>query len=463
MRVPRVMLAAPKSGSGKTLLTCALLQALKEEGLKPGSCKCGPDYIDPMFHRKVLGVPATNLDTYFTGEEKTRELLIKTMGERDIVVMEGAMGLFDGVGGVRLQGSAYHLAQVTETPIILVLDVHGMGYSMVPMIEGFLSHDKQHLIRGIILNRISSGFYETILPYLEQELSVKVLGYFEHHKDLRLESRHLGLKMPDEITAIQKQLTLAGNYFSETVDVRAIKTIADESTDFFAKEKMCSCDIAKPKGSVKKLFRLGVARDEAFCFYYEENFALFRERGVEPVFFSPLTDKRLPEDIHGILLGGGYPELYGEELSQNETMKKSIRRAIKSGMPSLAECGGFMYFHKQLKTTRGSFPMVGLVDGTVSDKEKLVRFGYVELCEQKPVFLKEGECIRGHEFHYYDSTENGRDCLATKPVTEKKWQCCLVAENHWWGFPHIYYGSNSHFVDHFVTQMENYRKKQENI
>lgn len=458
MKLPRVMLAALKSGSGKTILTCGLLQALKDEGLEPGCCKCGPDYIDPMFHRKVLGVTATNLDTYFTGVEKTKELLLKTMGDRDIVVMEGAMGLFDGVGGVTLQGSAYHLAQVTKTPIILVVDVHGMGYSMIPLLAGFLSYDKQHLIRGIILNRISSSFYETMVPYLEKELRVKVLGYFENHKDLQLESRHLGLKMPEEIVSIREQLLLAGEYLKKTVDVSAIKAIAEEAVAFSEEEGGANNgDMADGQG--EKMLRLAVARDAAFCFYYEENLSLFREMGVETVFFSPLTDETLPEDVHGLLLGGGYPELYGEALSKNEKMKKSIYHALKGGMPSLAECGGFMYLHKKMNTKEGSFPMVGLVDATVSDKKKLVRFGYVELYEQKPIFLKEGESMRGHEFHYYDSSDNGKDCLARKPMSERRWQCCMVEENHCWGFPHFYYGSNPHFVEHFVAQMKKYKEE----
>ena len=452
MKLTRVMLAAPKSGSGKTLLTCGLLQVLKEDGLQVGSCKCGPDYIDPMFHRRVLGVPATNLDTFFTGEEQTRELLAENLGERDIVVMEGVMGLYDGLGGTEKEGSAYHLAQVTKTPILLVVDVHGMGYSLIPLIAGFISYDRDKLVKGVILNRISGSFFETIKPLVEKELSLPVVGYFETHKDLTLESRHLGLKMPEEIASIKEQLTLAGDYFRKTVDVERIKTIAGEAEGLECRTRALYATNEKSEGGKRKP-RLAVARDDAFCFYYEENLKLFQRQGVELVFFSPLKDKALPEEIDGILLGGGYPELYAKELSENRGMRMSIRRAIQDGIPSLAECGGFMYLHEEIETENGSYPMVGAMDATVSNRGKLVRFGYVEVEEKIPYFLPEGERIRGHEFHYYDSTDNGSVCVAEKPTSHRSWQCCHVAENHWWGFPHLYYGSNPHFVDHFVQQM----------
>lgn len=469
MKLPRVMLAAPKSGSGKTLLTCGLLQVLKEDGLAVGSCKCGPDYIDPMFHRRVLGVPATNLDTFFTGEEDTIKLLSKVSGDRDMVVMEGVMGLFDGLGGTRQEGSAYHLAQVTKTPVILVVDVHGMGFSMIPMIAGFLSYDRDHLIQGVILNRISGSFFQTMKPVLERELTVPVVGYFENYKELNWESRHLGLKMPEEVVALQEQLALTGQYFRKTVDVEGIKNIAEDAEDVDVDDSLydgfCGGADDSTRGARDDVsagkciprLRLAVARDEAFCFYYEENLRLFQGRGVEIVYFSPLRDSCLPENIHGILLGGGYPELYADALSRNRDMGTAVYQAINSGIPSLAECGGFMYLHREMETEDGTFSMVGVIDATVSKQDKLVRFGYVEVEEHTPCFLSAGEKIRGHEFHYFDSTNNGNSCVAKKPTLNRSWQCCYVGDNHWWGFPHLYYGSNPSFVDHFIQQMQTIR------
>lgn len=168
MRLDRVMIAAPKSGSGKTTITCGLLQALINMGLNAVSYKCGPDYIDPMFHRKVLGVPSKNLDTFFTGEEETKALLVQNRKEGDFAVLEGVMGLYDGLGGVREEGSSYHLARVTGTPIILTVDAKGMGRSVIPMIAGFLAYDTKHLIKGVILNRMSAASYETLRPLIEK-------------------------------------------------------------------------------------------------------------------------------------------------------------------------------------------------------------------------------------------------------------------------------------------------------
>ena len=194
MKLNRIMIAAPKSGSGKTMLMCALLQALKDRGMKVFSYKCGPDYIDPMFHQRVIGIPSKNLDTFFSGAEETRGLLLKDRKDGEFAVLEGVMGLFDGLGGTREEGSSYHLASVTKTPIVLVVDAKGMGRSVIPLLAGFLAYDREKLIQGVILNRMSKGYYEIIRPLIEEELSVQVLGYFQENRELCIESRHLGLK-----------------------------------------------------------------------------------------------------------------------------------------------------------------------------------------------------------------------------------------------------------------------------
>lgn len=447
MKKPRILLAAPKSGSGKTLITCAFLGALKKKGLKPAAFKCGPDYIDPMFHRTVLKVPSENLDTFFTGEE-TRDIFTELAKDTDIAVMEGVMGLFDGLGGTREEGSAYHLAKVTSTPIILVVDVHGMGRSMIPLIKGFLDYDTEHLIKGILLNRMTESFLETMRPMLEAELPVPVVGFFPSRKDIHLESRHLGLMLPGEIEDLETQLDAAADQFLQTAGFEEILTIADSAPEL--------ADVPeKTETETAQTLTLAVARDEAFCFYYEANMRTFRKHGVAIKYFSPLHDEALPEDADGILLGGGYPELYAKELSENESMKTSIRSAIEGGMPSLAECGGFMYLHESLEDQEGNrYPMVGLIKGDVQFKGKLVRFGYVELTEKQPCFLPEGASIKAHEFHYYDSTNNGEACKAVKPVTLRSWECIHEDENHFWGFPHLYYPSNEAFAEHFAEVMK---------
>ena len=205
-KIRRIMIAAPKSGSGKTMITCGLLQIFKENGENISSCKCGPDYIDPMFHRQVLGIPARNLDTFFTGEDGTRSLFLRDRREDELVVMEGVMGLYDGLGGIREEGSSYHLAKVTQTPIILVVDAKGMGKSVLPLITGFLAYDKEHLIRGVIFNRMSAVYYEILKPLVEEELGIAVLGYFPENKDLQIASRHLGLCLPGELEDLQGKI-----------------------------------------------------------------------------------------------------------------------------------------------------------------------------------------------------------------------------------------------------------------
>ena len=457
MKHPGVLIAATKSGSGKTTITCALLQALKERGIRTRAFKCGPDYIDPMFHKQIIGVPSRNLDTFFSGPEQIRELYQMNSKETDdraeISVIEGVMGLYDGLGGIREEGSAYHLAEVLDIPIVLVLDAHGMGRSMIPLLFGFLRYDKSHLIRGVILNRTTPMFLQTIAPLIEQELKLPVLGCFPKTQKLVMPGRHLGLVMPDEIDDIRRQLHEAAVQLEKTVDIDRILAIADEAgnIDDFSR---------KTAGKPCADLRLAVAQDEAFCFYYEDNLRMLRENGVTIVWFSPIHDEVLPQNIDGILLGGGYPELHARALAANEKMRKAIRDSITAGMPSVAECGGFMYLHDTLVDKTGvSFGMAGVLPAECKDTGKLVRFGYVEIEEKETGWLPAGTRIRGHEFHYYDSSDNGMDCVAQKPVTGRNWPCIHSTPEHWWGYPHLYYPSNPEFVYHFVAQMRKWKQE----
>ena len=457
MKHPGVLIAATKSGSGKTTITCALLQALKERGIRTRAFKCGPDYIDPMFHKQIIGVPSRNLDTFFSGPEQIRELYQMNSKETDdkaeISVIEGVMGLYDGLGGIREEGSAYHLAEVLDIPIVLVLDAHGMGRSMIPLLFGFLKYDKSHLIRGVILNRTTPMFLQTIAPLIEQELKLPVLGCFPKTQKLVMPGRHLGLVMPDEIDDIRRQLHEAAVQMEKTVDIDRILAIAAEAgnIDDFSR---------KTAGKPCADLRLAVAQDEAFCFYYEDNLRMLRENGVTIVWFSPIHDEVLPQNIDGILLGGGYPELHARALAANEKMRKAIRDSITAGMPSVAECGGFMYLHDTLVDKTGvSFGMAGVLPAECKDTGKLVRFGYVEIEEKEAGWLPAGTNIRGHEFHYYDSSDNGMDCVAQKPVTGRNWPCIHSTPEHWWGYPHLYYPSNPEFVYHFVAQMRKWKQE----
>jgi len=452
MKIKRLMFAATKSGSGKTMITCAFLQILKDMGMDVVSYKCGPDYIDPMFHEKVIGVPSKNLDTFFTGEEDTKALFLKGQTEEQTAVLEGVMGLFDGLGGVREEGSSYHLAKVTRTPIILVVDAKGMGYSLLPLISGFLSYDTEHLIKGILLNRMSQSYYETMKSLIEEKLQIPVVGYVSERSAFTLESRHLGLKLPEEVQDLKEKIKTAADVLKTTLDIEEIRKIA-AGTEELKAEQRCHWDLKQEDKPV-----IAVAKDEAFCFYYEDNLRLLEECGAELAYFSPLHDQKLPEGCHGILLGGGYPELYAKVLSANISMRGSIRNAIQNGMPSVAECGGFMYLHEKLTDkNEKTYPMAGVISGNCRYMGKLVRFGYIEIEETLSGFLPEHEKIKGHEFHYFDSTDNGTSCTAIKPVTGKQYACIMAGENYWWGFPHLYYPSNPAFAMHFVSQARAYR------
>lgn len=464
MKHPGVLIAATKSGSGKTTITCALLQALKERGIRTRAFKCGPDYIDPMFHKQIIGVPSRNLDTFFSGPEQIRELYQmnskETDDEAEISVIEGVMGLYDGLGGIREEGSAYHLAEVLDIPIVLVLDAHGMGRSMIPLLFGFLKYDKSHLIRGVILNRTTPMFLQTIAPLIEQELKLPVLGCFPKTQKLVMPGRHLGLVMPDEIDDIRRQLHEAAVQLEKTVDIDRILAIADEAGEWETGNELEPGNEPLTGWNRCANLRLAVAQDEAFCFYYEDNLRMLRESGVTIVPFSPVHDQTLPEDIDGILLGGGYPELHARALAANKKMRKAIRDSITAGMPSVAECGGFMYLHDTLVDKTGaSFGMAGVLPAECKDTGKLVRFGYVEIEEKEAGWLPAATRIRGHEFHYYDSSDNGMDCVAQKPVTGRSWPCIHSTPEHWWGYPHLYYPSNPEFVYHFVAQMRKWKQE----
>lgn len=460
VKLNRIMIAAPKSGSGKTTITCGLLQAFKDAGKNVISYKCGPDYIDPMFHQKVIDVPAKNLDTFFTDEETTRKLFLKNRKEDELVILEGVMGLFDGLGGIREEGSSYHLAKVTKTPIILIVDAKGMGRSVISLIAGFLAYDKEQLIKGVILNRMSRAYYETIKPLIEQELSIDVAGYFPDCKEFYVGSRHLGLMMPDEIADIREQLQKSSEELQKTVSLEAVLQIAEAAEELEVYPVITEAEVCV-MGSTNRPV-IAVAKDEAFCFYYEDNLHLLKEYGAKIEYFSPLHDNGLPDGCCGILLGGGYPELYADKLSHNVNMLHAIKKAEESEMPIVAECGGFMYLHSVIadKEER-SYIMTEVLPAKCFDTGKLVRFGYIELEGGNNDFLPKGERIRGHEFHYYDSEDNGADCLAIKPVTGKSYPCIITTGNSFVGFPHLYYPSNPIFAENFVKKAREYKERKE--
>ena len=449
----RIMIAAPQSGSGKTLITCALLQALKEKNYYLESFKCGPDYIDPMFHKTVLGISSRNLDPFFTEDSITRMLLSKGQDSRDLAVIEGVMGLYDGLGGIREEASSYALAKATNTPILLTVNARGIGRSLLALLSGFLQYDTAHLIKGVILNQTPSSFASVLAKEIEETFHIPVVASFPVRDDVRIESRHLGLVMPYELEDIQSRLKIASQVLCENANIEQILEIAKSAPKL---EYDVKRDIKQKL--TEKTIRIGVARDEAFCFYYEDNLDLLKSLGAKLIFFSPLHDDTLPKDLDGILFGGGYPELYLKELEENERMRNSVKSAIENKMPSLAECGGFMYLHDTIfDSEKKPYKMAGVIHACCMKKERLVRFGYLTLNSKTDSFLQKGETIRGHEFHYYDSEDNGECAIAKKPVGTRSWECVHAGSDHWWGFAHLSYYSNPKFAEKFAEACRSYK------
>ena len=452
---PRIMLAAPKSGSGKTLLTCGLLEVLRRRGLNPIACKCGPDYIDPMFHRYVLGIPGRNLDSFFLPAEGVRKVLVDAVREEQagIAVLEGVMGYYDGLGGTETSASSWEIAEITDTPAILVLDCKGASLSVAAMASGFLHFRKKSHIAGVILNRVSSMYYERLAAAVEEASGLPVLGYLPESEEYRMESRHLGLFLPGEIDRLRERIGRLADQMEKSIAVERVLEVAgmlplrieNKEKEKAENESMEAESIAKfpacQEQKVTSRVRIGVARDEAFCFYYQENFHLLEQMGAELVYFSPLRDKKIPDRVDGLLFGGGYPENYARELAKNAAMRESIRRSIAAGMPFLAECGGFLYLHRTLEGSDGKhWEMAGVYPFDAYRTNRLRRFGYVRL------LTASGQEIHGHEFHYWESEDPGTDWEAVKPTGNRSWRCIHEKGGQIGGFPHLYYASCPDFL-----------------
>lgn len=452
---PRIMFAAPKSGSGKTLLTCGLLEVLRRRGLNPIACKCGPDYIDPMFHRYVLGIPGRNLDSFFLPTEGVRKVLVDAVREEQagIAVLEGVMGYYDGLGGTETSASSWEIAEITDTPAILVLDCKGASLSAAAMASGFLHFRKNSHIAGVILNRVSSMYYERLAAAVEEASGLPVLGYLPESEEYRMESRHLGLFLPGEIDRLRERIGRLADQMEKSIAVERVLEVAgmlplrieNKEKEKAENESMEAESIAKfpacQEQKVTSRVRIGVARDEAFCFYYQENFRLLEQMGAELVYFSPLRDKKIPDRVDGLLFGGGYPENYARELAKNAAMRESIRRSIAAGMPFLAECGGFLYLHRTLEGSDGKhWEMAGVYPFDAYRTNRLRRFGYVRL------LTSSGQEIHGHEFHYWESEDPGTDWEAVKPTGNRSWRCIHEKGGQIGGFPHLYYASCPDFL-----------------
>lgn len=447
MSLPRFMIAAPASGSGKTLVTCGILQALVNRGLKVASFKCGPDYIDPMFHSRVIGARSKNLDAYFVKEDTLRYLFGRTAETCDISVVEGVMGFYDGTTVLGTEASSYDVSQKLDIPVILLLNCRGASLSVLPVLKGFLEF-RPNNIKGVIFNNMSERIFQMIAPEARR-MGVEPIGYVPKVSDLVLESRHLGLVLPSEIDELKDKLNRLADVLEGTLDIDLLMRIASEAPDLDYKAP----EVRRIDGRV----RIGLAADETFCFTYEDNVELLERCGAEIVRFSPMSDPELP-DVDGIVLSGGYPELHTSELESNTSMMADIREKVAGGMPCIAECGGFMYLHDSMEgSDKQMHRMCGVIHGSVRNTGKLSRFGYATFTPLKEDGVTKGEIsVKGHEFHYWDSDNCGSDWRAVKSGG-REYTCMHDTGTMLAGYPHLYYYSNPEFAARFLERCLEYR------
>ena len=441
-KFPRIIIGAGASGAGKTTITCAIIKALVNRNLSVASFKCGPDYIDTMFHGKIVGEKSRNLDPYFFSDNTLRFLLANHAEGKDISVIEGVMGYYDGIS-MKGEASTFEVASITDTPAILIVNAKAAALSIIAEIEGFLNLKEDSKISGVIFNGCTEWMYPQLKKEVEERFKgrVRPLGFLPNLPEASLESRHLGLVTADEVEGIEEKLNLLAEAAEKYLDMEGIINLANSASELYFEEVIPPLFFDK--------IRIAVARDKAFCFYYEDSLALLEKMGAEIIEFSPLNDEFLPDEIDGIYLGGGYPELYAKDLKKNQSMRNAIKTAIERGLPCIAECGGFMYLLENIEVDGEAFEMTGALPGKAFDAGKLVRFGYIELEAKKDNMLcAAGERIKGHEFHHWDAEFTGEDFTATRP-SGKSWPCVFASENLYAGYPHFHFYSNLKFAENF--------------
>ena len=437
------LVAAPRSGSGKTTVTCALLAALQRRGAAPCSFKSGPDYIDPMFHRAALHIDSHNLDLYLSDKPTVQALYAHYSAGHGAAVCEGAMGFYDGQG-LTTRASAWELADTLDLPVLLVVQPKGASVTLAAELLGLKNFRANSHISGVLLNDCSEKLYKMLKPLLETETGLPVLGYLPHLPEAVIGSRHLGLQTADEVHDLQAKLSKLADAL--VLDWGKLEALTDKPSP----ERI---DFPQGKAGAP---RIAVARDEAFCFTYAETLDALRTAGAELCFFSPLRDTALPEDIGGLYLPGGYPELHARQLSENAAMLAVIRQTVESGLPTAAECGGFLYLGQTLEDADGAvWPMAGVLPGSGVKVGRLVRFGYAELtAPSNSMLFHAGEHLPIHEFHHWDSTDNGTAFSVSKNETTQ-WKCGFASASLYAGFPHLYWAGTP-LPRRFVSAAECY-------
>lgn len=456
LAVPRVLIAATQSGSGKTTIVSGLLAALRARDVDVQAYKIGPDYIDPGYHKIASGRAGHNLDTWLMDKETMAEIFFRTASRADIAVVEGVMGLYDGGrGGI---SSTAEIAKLLKIPVILVIDVKSMGDSAAAIALGFKNYDPDVRIAGVILNRLGSDSHEKMICDAMARIGVPVLGRMRRDDALSISERHLGLLPVEENEDDLRQIALIREAVEKSLDIDAVLDLAKNAGEIDLPEK----EAAASERSV----RIAVADDEAFTFYYPESLQVLESMGAELVRFSPMNDKELPE-ADGLLIGGGFPELFVDRLSANVSMKESIRQKAAAGLPVYAECGGLMYLTEKITDFDGrDFDMVGLIPAACAMSKKLQTVGYIEASSLSDNVLSgAGTVLRGHEFHFstMDASETGDDAFPwafeiKKMRTGACYKGGYAKGNILASYLHLHFAGNPDAAARFVQKCAAYRQ-----
>ena len=450
-------MAGTHSGSGKTTISLGLMAAFRRRGLVVAPFKVGPDFIDPGHHQSACGVVSRNLDGWMLPREYNSYLFRRYADSADVAVVEGVMGLFDGYSGRTEDGSTAQMAKWLSLPVLLVLDARSMARSAAAMVYGFEQFDKNLQFAGVVFNRVGS---ERHMSYLKEALATKVrmpcLGGLPRNEKLCLPERHLGLVTTEEHRVTSDYLDMLADLIEENIDIDTLlASLPDPATQKTYRAKR----IYGERETEKLPVRIGVARDKAFCFYYQDNLDLLERYGAELVFFSPLEDP-LPAQLNGLYIGGGYPELFAEKLSKNRRLIDEVRHVGQEGLPIYAECGGFMTLCQAIEDLDGeAHKMVGLFPFTVRMLPRLKALGYREIVLNSRCPLGEmGERVRGHEFHY---SEIIKETGSVTEVYDISARSKLVARHEGYlyrnvlaSYVHLHFGSNPDIAKNFVCFCE---------
>lgn len=469
VNIPRIILAGTNSGCGKTTITAGILAALVKRGLKVQPYKVGPDYIDPMFHTHITGRSSRNLDSWMLQADVLETLFCRNAEGADLAVIEGVMGLHDGFGNREEGGSTAHVARITRSPVVLVVNPEGMALSTAALIKGFAEFDREVEIRAVIFNRIyGPDHYRLLKDLVEESTGIRVAGYLENAEEVNLESRHLGLVTAGEVAGLDEKIEQLRLRLEKTVELDLLLKLAREAepmSRFVSWPGFPEHPVPFSSTGTEPRIRLAVARDKAFCFYYQDNLDLLEEMGAELIPFSPVRDSSLPASIDGLLLGGGYPEVWAGELEENVAMRLSIRGRLAQGLPCYAECGGLLYLCNTLQCQEGrTYSMTGVLGGCGVMTSHLQRFGYVEVeITEDNLLANAGEEIRGHEFHCSrvmvepDVRPSYRVLRRKSGKTQGQWTCGYRRDNMLAGYAHLHFWSNPRFASRLVSNLRQWK------